>query len=251
MSLYYEVVKRFSCLLNVWYLFGINVMKYFFYLHVLLFSFSVLAKVAEKNVNPEINRHYQAAEFEDWVGVFERPGREVYDKRHAVVQALNLKPGMDIADIGAGTGFYSLLFAEKVGAAGNIFAVDVAEDFVLNINLRAAEKKLKNIHGVLSKQKDTLLAPASIDMAFVCDTYHHFEYPKTMLSSIYRALRPGGQLIIIDYKKQSGISSSWVMSHVRTDRKAVIKEVEQAGFKFDSEVDILMTNYFLRFIKID
>jgi ubiquinone/menaquinone biosynthesis C-methylase UbiE len=209
------------------------------------------ANVAETNVNPDINMPYQSAEFEDWLGVFEREGREVYDKRHAVVEALKLKPGMDVADIGAGTGFYSLLFAEKVGKAGNVFAVDITKDFILNINLRAAEKKLTNIHGVLSSQTDTLLAPDSIDLAFVCDTYHHFEYPQTMLASIRQALRPAGQLIIIDYKKQPGSSSPWVMSHVRAGKQTVIKEIEQAGFKLKSEPDILETNYFLRFIKTE
>lgn len=226
-------------------------MKYIVSLLLLVCCQSALANVAEKNVNPDINQYYQNAEFKQWLGVFEREGREVYDQRFAVVQALNLQPGMDIADIGAGTGFYSLLFAQKVGQAGNIFAVDVAKDFILNINLRAAEKGLKNIHGVLSQQKDTLLPPASIDLAFVCDTYHHFEYPQTMLASIRHALRAGGQLVIIDYRKQAGMSSAWVMSHVRANKKTVIKEVEQAGFKLQAERDILKTNYFLHFIKID
>lgn len=226
--------------------------KYFISI-VLLASLcqTLSANVAEKNVNPNINLPYQSAEFEEWVGVFEREGREVYDKRHSVVEALKLKPGMDVADIGAGTGFYSLLFAEKVGKGGNVFAVDVTKDFILNINLRAAEKKLTNIHGVLSSQTDTFLAPNSIDLAFVCDTYHHFEYPQTMLASIHNALRPKGKLIIIDYRKQPGLSSSWVMSHVRVGKQAVIKEIEQAGFKLQAEPDILESNYFLRFIKTD
>ena len=218
---------------------------------VLLFGLSPLAvaNVTEQNVNPDINRPYQAAEFEDWLNVFEREGREVYDKRHQVVEALKLRPGMDIADIGAGTGFYSLLFAGKVGKTGSVYAVDVTEDFILNITLRAAEKKLTNIHAVLSTQTDTLLAPDSIDMAFICDTYHHFEYPQTMLASIYRALRPGGQLVVIDYRKQPGESSSWVMSHVRANMGAVIEEIERAGFRFESRLDILESNYFLRFVK--
>ena len=226
-------------------------MQFILSILLLLLSPMAIANVAEQNVNPDINQHYKNTEFKEWLGVFEREGREVYDRRLAVVEALNLKPGMDIADIGAGTGFYSLLFAQKVGQAGNVFAVDVAKDFILNINLRAAEKGLKNIHAVLSKQKDTLLAPASIDMAFVCDTYHHFEYPHTMLASIRRALRPGGKLILIDFRKQAGVSSSWVMSHVRADRKTVIQEVELVGFKFQSEEEILKTNYFLRFIKTE
>ena len=126
------------------------------------------------------------------------------------MQALALKQGMDVADIGAGTGFYSLLFAERVGNSGNVYAVDVTDDFVRNIKRRAAENNFNNIQAVLSKQKDTQLNSDSIDMAFVCNTYHHFEYPQAMLASIHRALRPGGTLVIIDYRKQAGTSSSWV-----------------------------------------
>ena len=207
------------------------------------------ANIDEQNVNPEINRHYQGAEFQNWVGVFERAGREVFDQRHAVIQALRLQPGMDIADIGAGTGFYSLLFAKAVGGTGNVFAVDVTEDFIFNINRRAREQNLKNIHGVISHQKNTLLAPSSIDLAFVCATYHHFEYPQTMLASIRRALRPGGKLVIIDFRKQANVSSEWVMTHVRSDKQTVIKEIEQAGFQFESESDLLKSNYFLWFVK--
>jgi ubiquinone/menaquinone biosynthesis C-methylase UbiE len=224
-------------------------MRYYIAVLILVTCQLAIANVIEQNVNPGINKHYQDAEFQDWVGIFERPGREVYDKRREVVQSLNLKAGMDIADIGAGTGFYSLLFAEQVGKTGNVFAVDVTDDFILNINRRAKEHNLKNVHGVLSNQKDTLLAPGSIDVAFVCDTYHHFEYPKTMLASIYRALRSGGELIIIDFVKQPGVSSSWVMSHVRGDKQTVIREIEQAGFRLKSESELLKTNYFLRFVK--
>jgi len=224
-------------------------MKYFLPIMLLVLCGLAIANVAEQNANPDINRHYQDAKFQDWVGIFERSGREVYDKRHDVVKVLNLKPGMNIADIGAGTGFYSLLFAQEVGSTGNVFAVDVTDDFILNINRRASEQNLKNIHGVLSNQKDTLLAANSVDMVFVCDTYHHFEYPQTMLTSIRRALRPGGELVLIDFRKQYGISSSWVMSHVRTNKETVIKEIEQAGFRLQSELYMLKSNYFLRFVK--
>jgi predicted methyltransferase len=142
-----------------------------------------------------------------------------------------------------------LLLAEQVSKSGNVFAVDVTDDFVRNIKRRASEKNLNNIHAVLSKQKDTSLDSNSIDMAFVCNTYHHFEYPQSMLASIHRALRPGGTLIIIDYRKQPGTSSSWVMSHVRSGKLSVIEEIEQAGFKLDSESDMLKQNYFLRFLR--
>lgn len=214
-----------------------------------LFSVLIQAHADEQNVNPGINQHYQDAQYQQWLSTFEWSGREVYDRRQDVLQALELKEGMDIADIGAGTGFYSLLFAEQAGKSGNVFAVDVTDDFVRNIERRAAENNLKNIHAVLSEQKNTRLGADSIDMAFVCNTYHHFEYPQSMLASIHRALRPGGTLVIIDYRKHHGTSSSWVMSHVRSGKQSVIKEIEQAGFKLHSESDILKENYFLRFVK--
>jgi ubiquinone/menaquinone biosynthesis C-methylase UbiE len=217
----------------------------------LLFALAELAfaNVSEQNVNPGINQHYVGATYQEWVKIFERDEREVYNQRHTVMKALKLRPSSDVADIGAGTGFYSLLFAKAVGATGNVFAVDITEDFILNINRRAREQNLKNIHAVLSSQKDTLLAPQSIDLAFVCATFHHFEYPKSILASIHRALRPGGKLVIIDFRKQVGLSSEWVMSHVRLDKKTVIKEIEQTGFKFESELNILKSNYFLWFVK--
>lgn len=113
------------------------------------FSFAI---VSEHNVNPGINQHYIGSTYQEWVEVFERDEREVYNQRHAVVKALKLRPASDVADIGAGTGFYSLLFAKAVGATGNVFAVDITEDFILNINRRAQEQNLKNIHAILSSE---------------------------------------------------------------------------------------------------
>lgn len=222
--------------------------RYLSFCWLLFYSLSPTCS-AEQNVNPGINQHYQDAQYQQWLSTFEWSGREVYDRRHDIVQALELKAGMDIADIGAGTGFYSLLFAQQVGKSGNIFAVDVTDDFVRNIERRASETNLDNVHPILSQQKDTRLETGSIDMAFVCNTYHHFEYPQSMLASIHRALRPGGELVIIDYRKQAGNSSAWVMSHVRSGKQAVVEEIERAGFKFHTESDILKENYFLRFMK--
>ena len=218
---------------------------------IVLFCLAPVTSYAgEEDVNPGINRSYQDARFEEWVTTFERPGREVFDRRQQVVEALALKPGMDIADIGAGTGFYSLMFANVVGPEGNVFAVDITEDFVVNIGRRAAINNLANVHPVLSTVADTKLEEGSIDLAFICDTYHHFEYPQTMLASVRKALRPGGELVIIDYRLQPGIASSWVSSHVRAGRQTVIREVEIAGFRLVDDLDILAENFFLRFKKI-
>jgi len=206
---------------------------------------------AEQNVSPDINNYYYDAEFEHWISVFERPGREVYDKRHDIVSELHLNPGMAVADIGAGTGFYTRLFAKQVGNTGRVYAVDISQNFIKNILRTAKTQGLNNIEGIVSNQQDSRLPANSVDLIFVCDTYHHFEYPQTILASIHQALRPGGQLIIIDFRKQHGVSSDWVMSHVRTNEAGVISEVESAGFRLTEKSQLLHDNFFLKFNKND
>jgi ubiquinone/menaquinone biosynthesis C-methylase UbiE len=228
---------------------------YSFRYHVRVLLLAVLASVCgavpaeEQNVNPDINRHYQDPEFERWETIFESPGREVYDRRETIVAALGLNPGMVVADIGAGTGLFTLLFSPRVGATGSVYAVDISRTFIGNILRRAREQNMQNVIGIVSDQRDTRLPPASIDVAFICDTYHHFEFPQTMLASIQRALRPDGRLVIIDFRKQPAVSTAWVMSHVRADKSIVIDEVTQAGFRLIADRDILTRNYYLEFEK--
>jgi len=107
----------------------------------------------------------------------------------------------------------------------------------------------KNIKGIINNQKEIGLAPNAIDLAFICDTYHHFEYPLTTLQSVYQALNTGGKLIIIDFKLDPHTSTPWVMGHVRANKEKVIKEVESVGFKLTDDKNILKNSFFLSFIK--
>ncbi len=203
----------------------------------------------EENVRPGINDYYYDAQFEQWLNTFESPGREVFDKKEMILQILQIQPGMKIADIGAGTGLYTIPFAQQVGEKGIVYAVDISDDFIQNIKQRAKHHDLKNVVGHINNQKEIGLAKNSIDLAFICNTYHHFEYPLTTLKSIYQALLAGGELVIIDYKRDPKISSSWVMGHVRTHKENVIKEVESIGFKLIDDKKMLKQNYFLSFRK--
>ena len=200
-------------------------------------------------VDPAINRPFVDPDFERWVATFEHPRREVYAKRSQVLRALDLKPGMAVADIGAGTGFYTLLFARAVAPGGTAYAVDISRGFVENIMRRARAAGLVNVVGVVNDSTGIGLAPESIDLAFLCDTYHHFEQPQAMLASIRRALRPGGRLVIIDYRREPGVSSRWILEHVRAGREQVIGEVTRAGFELVKELRLLKDNYFLVFRK--
>ena len=203
----------------------------------------------EQSVRPGINRYYQNPDWQQWVNTFERSGREVYDKRHEIVVASGGKQGMAVADIGAGTGLFTRLFAERVGPEGRVYAVDISRTFVENILRTSQEQGMRNVEGVVNSDRDVSLAPDSIDLAFLTDTYHHFEYPASMLSSIRTAIRPGGRLIVIDFRRDPRFSSRWVMGHVRAGRQTVIDEITRAGFRLIDDKPLLRTNYYLVFEK--
>jgi predicted methyltransferase len=88
-----------------------------------------------------------------------------------------------------------------------------------------------------------------VDVAFVCDTYHHFEDPKAMLASIRRALRPGGTLVVVDFERIPGTSPDWILKHVRAGKEDFRREIEASGFRFGEEVKLMRENYFLRFTR--
>lgn len=205
----------------------------------------------EQNVRPGINRHYQDPDWQRWVNTFERQGREVYDKRYAIVEATGVRPGMVVADIGAGTGLFSRLFAQRVGPEGRVYAVDISRTFVENIVRTTRQQGYLNVEGVVNTHKDVLLPPASVDLAFLVDTYHHFEYPASMLSSIHGSLKAGSRLVIVDFRRDPHRSSRWVMGHVRAGKDAVIDEVTGAGFRLIDDIPLLRTNYYLVFGKLD
>ena len=205
----------------------------------------------EESVRPGINTYYIDPVWQQWVNVFETPGREIYDRRFDILRASAVSPGMDVADIGAGTGLFTRLFSRQVGAEGKVYAVDISRPFVDNILRECREQGLLNIEGVVNSPDDAMLDAGTIDLAFMVDTYHHFEYPKSMLASIHKALRSGGRLIVIDFRKQPGKSSSWVMGHVRANKEKVIEEITSAGFVQVDDKPFLRANYFLEFRKAE
>lgn len=210
---------------------------------------------SEPSVRPGINEPYQQqVVIDDWLGRFEVESREIYRERERIAAAAGVGPGLSVADIGAGTGFFSILFAGKVGPRGKVYAVDIVPEFIGHIRKRAAEAGLDNVVGVVCREDSVDLPDASIDLAFVCDTYHHFEYPHNTLASIHRALRPGGTLVIVDFKRIVGVSRDWVLEHVRAGQDVVTREVTDAGFQLiddGSAVTCLEENYLIRFRRLE
>ncbi|QEF98509.1 Ubiquinone/menaquinone biosynthesis C-methyltransferase UbiE [Stieleria maiorica] len=208
---------------------------------------------AGRSVKPGINDQFVDPELDvsEWMARFEIESREVYAARREVLQACGIKPGDSVADIGAGTGFYSRLFADAVGNDGWVFAVDISPRFLEHINFKARQDQVHNLTAVLCSDRSVNLPPKSIDVAFICDTYHHFEYPYATIESIFKAIKPGGSLIVIDFDRIPGKSREFILGHVRAGKDVFRGEIEKGGFEFVDEVQIpaFEENYLLRFRK--
>ncbi|MCP5546433.1 MAG: methyltransferase [Akkermansiaceae bacterium] len=211
------------------------------------------APTVEESVKPGINRPYLDAELkvDDWLKRFEVESREVFHGRKAILKACGIRPGMRVADIGAGTGLFTRMFAQAVGPDGWVYAVDIAPAFLGHIHARAKQEGQANISTILCPQDSVGLPPESIDLAFVCDVYHHFEYPRSTMASLVKAMKPGATLVVIDFIRIEGVSSDWVFGHVRAGEEVFRKEIEDAGLEFKERIELpeVKDNYILRFVK--
>jgi ubiquinone/menaquinone biosynthesis C-methylase UbiE len=216
----------------------------------ILFATVCIAVAQEKSVKPGINDPFQNPDVEKFAKTFEGESREVFTQRQKVLEACRFKPGMVVADIGAGTGLYTRLFAKAVGVDGQVLAVDIAPKFLEHIQKTCRAAGLKNVTPVLCEPDSVNLPPNSVDVAFICDTYHHFEFPEKTMLSLHRALKPGGRVIVVDFHRIPGKSSDWVLGHVRAGQDVVEKEIASCGFKKTDEVkDLLKENYLVVFTK--
>ncbi len=221
----------------------------FFTVFIALISFSAVAQ--EKSVNPGVNKSFESPDVPEYVERFEKEGRDVYNHRHQVVAALGLKPGMAVADVGAGTGLFTRLFSPQVGKTGTVYAVDISEEFVAHVEKTAKQQNLENVVGVVCTPDSVMLPPASVDLVFICDTYHHFEFPHKTMRSIHKALKPGGQVVLIDFHRIPDVSTEWVLGHVRAGQEVFTQEIVDAGFKQVGEKKgLLEESYFVRFEKV-
>lgn len=203
--------------------------------------------------NHDHNAQFRALDLdvEMWRKRLENPDRDVIAHRDGVVSALRLKPGMAVADVGAGTGPYMEAIASAVGSDGHYFGVDIAPGFVAYMREKSVKAGLDNVTLVVSRVDSATLPPASVDLVLVVNTYHHFEPVTPMLASLHRALKPGGHLVIVDFDRIEGKSRQWILDRVRADKGTFRTEIENAGFKFEEEVmDTGLTeNFFFRFSK--
>ncbi len=200
---------------------------------------------------PSINESWKSSEIDPLIARLEDEEREIYAHRVALAAVVGPLPGSVVADVGAGSGFMAEELAKLVGPEGRVYAVDINPHMLDRLSRRAREHGLENIQTVVCPEDSTNLPPLSVDLVFICDTYHHFEQPRRTMQSVYEALRPGGQLVVVDFKRVPGQVPDWVLDHVRAGQPEFTAEIEAAGFTLTNVHNLpgLENNYILRFRK--
>ena len=132
----------------------------------------------------------------------ERPEREEEEAPAALIEALELKPGMTVADVGVGTGYFAFRMAPKVGEAGRVLGVDIQPEMLEKLKAKAVRLGMKNVEGVLGEEKDPKLPEGKVDLVLMVDVYHEFEYPYEMMAAIRKSLKPGGRVALVEYRKE-------------------------------------------------
>ncbi len=180
-----------------------------------------------------------------YIAMLEDPARDAYQKPHEVLMALGLKAGERIADIGAGAGYFTLRFAQHVGATGLVYGVDISPDMILHLNQRVRDLRLDNVRTILAPPDDPLLTDRSVDRFFICETWHHIADHPHYLDLMKKMLRPGGQVIVIDF--QAKPTPVGPPPEMRLSRDSVVQEFERNGFTLARENGFLPYQYFLVF----
>jgi len=206
----------------------------------LIVAWQVLgAQTAEPHHPPETTSQY--------IKSLEDPERDSWQQPDQVIQSLGLHQGDEVADLGAGSGYFTVRLAREVGPSGKVYAVDVDQQMLDYIERRAEEEKLDNIQTILADPNDPKLGSASVDLIFICDVLHHISNRGEYYPKLFRALRLGGRLVNIDFQKRK--LPVGPPEEMKIDKKDCIKEIEAGGFDFVKEFEFPKYQYFLLFEK--
>lgn len=212
---------------------------------------TVAAAPERPAVDPGINEPWRSENIKPLVRRLESESREIYVHREQLAQVVAAGPGKVVADIGAGSGFMTLLLADDVGSSGRVYAVDINATMLEQVDARARAAGLRNVETLISPEDRTPLKPGSVDLVFMCDAYHHFAYPRSTMASIHAALRDGGEVVLVDFERIPGKTSPQMMEHVRAGKEVFRQEILDSGFELvtEHEMSELQENYILRFRK--
>ena len=205
---------------------------------------TVTPGVAQEAATPhEMHRRHQDPTA--YIAALDDPARDEYSKPEEVVSALALQEGEVVADIGSGTGYFTLRLARAVGESGRVFAVDVSPDMIRHLNRRLRDEGVRNVAAVLADPDDPLLPDASVDRVVIVNTWHHIRNRPAYLEKLKRILRPGGRVVHIDFRKRDAPVGPPTSEKIARDD--LVEEMEAAAFRLSDEHDFLPYQYFLVF----
>ena len=205
----------------------------------------VLAAVQDDTPRNMKEMHQLHHDAKAYIAMLDDPKRDAYQKPHEVIQALKLLPGETIADLGAGSGYFTFRLAQHVGAQGRVYAVDVSPEMIVHLNRRLRDLEIKNVTTVLSAPDDPLLPAGAIDRFFLCDTWHHIADHAQYLTLLKKMLKPDGLIVMIDFKKEP--TPVGPPQEMRISRDQLVHEMQQNGFRVSDEQKFLPYQYFLTF----
>jgi SAM-dependent methyltransferase len=190
--------------------------------------------------------HRRFGDAEKWAKEFDNPERDAWQKPEEVLDALHLQPTSLVADIGAGTGYFSTRIAKRV-PEGKVFAADLEPDMVRYLGARAERERLVNLTPVQARA-DAATLPEPVDLVLVVDTYHHIDDRTRYFAALQASLRPGGRLVIVDFKADS--PNGPPAAH-RVSPERVTQELAAAGYTLANKIEFLPRQYGLIFKKRD
>lgn len=176
---------------------------------------------------------------------YEGSGRDAWQQPDAVVQALHIRPGDRVADLGSGSGYFSLRLARAVGPTGRVYAVDVDEQMNAYLRKRLAGEGVDNVEVVLGEFADPKLPDGEIDLVFTSDTYHHLQDRSAYFRNLKRDLAPDGRVAVLEFDGRKGLFVRW-MGHY-TPKQVILDEMEQAGYRPVEDLDFLDRQSFVVF----
>ncbi len=180
----------------------------------------------------------------DWL---ERPERESEENVEGALKAIGLKPGMTVAEVGAGTGYVALRMARRVGPTGKVYANDVQPEMLRMLRANASKAGLTNVTTVLGSETDPKLPPGQIDLIILVDVYHEFSQPQKMLQGIRAALKPDGRLVQLEYRKEDPAVP--ILPDHKMSVAEAKTEVEAEGFKLGPVIETLPRQHILIYTK--
>jgi ubiquinone/menaquinone biosynthesis C-methylase UbiE len=181
----------------------------------------------------------------DGAGWLDRPEREAEEAPDQALDALGIRAGMVVADVGAGTGYMSLRMARRVGPTGKVYANDLQPEMLLKLHAKSQREKLSNVETVQGTESDPKLPPNTMDLVLLVDVYHEFSQPQAMLDKIRESLKPDGRLVLLEYRKEDP------KVPIRPEHKMSVAEVktevEAEGYKLDQVIEKLPRQHIIIF----